>query len=91
MVLGSSLVAVNSRSDFAAASRKEFLDIQATIDFYFSCHAVLNRSGKRCLTVHIFLLGLFQTNKGFNKSSDTEFKDFLNLYKKAPFYFSEWC
>ena len=30
----------------------------------------------------IFLLGLFQTNESFNKSSDTEFEDFLNLYKK---------
>ena len=32
MVLGSSSVAVTSPSDFAPASSKEFLDIQATID-----------------------------------------------------------
>ena len=36
MVLGSSPVAVNSPSDFAPASSKKFLDIQATIECGFT-------------------------------------------------------
>ena len=36
MVLGSSPVAVTSPSDFAPASSKEFLDIQATIECGFT-------------------------------------------------------
>ena len=36
MVLGSSPVAVTSPSDFAPASRKEFLDIQTTIECGFT-------------------------------------------------------
>ena len=36
MVLGSSPVAVTSLSDFAPASSKEFLDIQATIESGFT-------------------------------------------------------
>ena len=40
MVLDSSPVAVTSPSDFAAASRKEFLDIQATIECGFTLKRV---------------------------------------------------
>ena len=40
MVLGSSPVAVTSPSDFAPASRKEFLDIQATIKCGFTLKRV---------------------------------------------------
>ena len=40
MVLGSSPVAVTSRSDFAPASSKEFLDIQATIEYGFTLKRV---------------------------------------------------
>ena len=42
MVLGSSPVAVTSLSDFAAASSKEFLDIQATIERGFTLKRVRN-------------------------------------------------
>ena len=35
MVLGSSPVAVTSPSNFAPASSKEFLDIQATLEYGF--------------------------------------------------------
>ena len=41
MVLGSSSVAVTSPSDFAPASSKEFLDIQATIECGFTLKRVL--------------------------------------------------
>ena len=40
MVLGSSAVAVTSPSDFAPASSKEFLDIQATIECGFTLKSV---------------------------------------------------
>ena len=40
MVLGSSPVAVTSPSDFAPASSKEFLDIQATIECGFTLKRV---------------------------------------------------
>ena len=40
MVLGSSPVAVISPSDFAPASSKEFLDIQATIECGFTLKRV---------------------------------------------------
>ena len=40
MVLGSSPVAVTSASDFAPASSKEFLDIQATIECGFTLKRV---------------------------------------------------
>ena len=40
MVLGSSPVAVTSHSDFAPASSKEFLDIQATIECVFTLKQV---------------------------------------------------
>ena len=36
VVLGPSPVAVTSPSDFAPASRKEFLDIQTTIEYGFT-------------------------------------------------------
>ena len=36
VVVGSTLVAVTYVSDFAPASRKEFLDIQATIEYGFT-------------------------------------------------------
>ena len=46
MVLGSSPVAVTSFSDFAPASSKEFLDIQATIECGFTLKRVrdMNRT-----------------------------------------------
>ena len=40
MVLGSSPVAVTSPSDFAPASSKEFLDIQATVECRFTLKRV---------------------------------------------------
>ena len=40
MVLGSSLVPVISPSDFAPVSSKEFLDIQANIEFVFNMKPV---------------------------------------------------
>ena len=40
MVLGSSPVAVTSPSDFAPASSKEFLDIQATIECGFTLKCI---------------------------------------------------
>ena len=40
MVVGSNPVAVTSPSDFAPASSKEFLDIQATIEYGFTLKRV---------------------------------------------------
>ena len=40
MVVGSSPVAVTSTSDFASVSRKEFLDVQATIECGFTLKRV---------------------------------------------------
>ena len=40
VVLGSSPIAVTSPSDFAAASSKQFLDIQATIEREFTLECV---------------------------------------------------
>ena len=50
MVLGSSPVAVASPSDFAPASSKEFLDIQATIDCGFTLKRVCD------MLCNVFLL-----------------------------------
>ena len=50
MVLGSSPVAVASSSDFAPASSKEFLDIQATIDCGFTLKRVCD------MLCNVFLL-----------------------------------
>ena len=55
MVLVSSPVAVTSRSDFAPASRKEFLDIQATIEYGFTL--------KRLLEITITYSQIHRTDK----------------------------
>ena len=53
MVLGSSPVAVTSPSDFAPASSKEFLDIQATIEWGFTLKHVrdMTRTYRQMLLV----------------------------------------
>ena len=59
MVLGSSPVAVTSTSDFAPASSKEFLDIQATIGCGFTLKHVRDMirtysHSESCLQEHLF-------------------------------------
>ena len=50
MVLGLSPVAVTSPSDFAPASSKEFLDIEATIECGFTLKRVRDMTRKYSLT-----------------------------------------
>ena len=56
MVLGSSPVAVNPPSDFAPASSKEFLDIQATIECGFTLKRVrdMTKTYNRFLSLFAF-------------------------------------
>ena len=58
MVLGSNPVAVTSPSDFAPASGKEFLDIQATIEYGFTLERVrdMTRTYSQLLTVMITIM-----------------------------------
>ena len=56
MVLGSSPVAATSPSDFAPASSKEFLDIQATIECGFTLKRVHDMT-----RTYTHLFGLFLT------------------------------
>ena len=62
MVLGSSPVAVTSPSDVAPASSKEFLDIQATIEWGFTLKSVRDTTRTYNLVlvlVHV-IFGVFQ-------------------------------
>ena len=62
MVLGSSPVAVTSPSDFAPASSKEFLDIQAIIECGFTLKRI------RDMTEHTVKIGVDKGTKFCNRS-----------------------
>ena len=70
MVLGSSPVAVSSPSDFAPASSKEFLDIQATIECGFTLKRVRDMirtySGRDVIGLRNRILA-FKNNSPFTK------------------------
>ena len=74
MVLGSSPVAVTYPSDFAPASIKEFLDIQATVEdgFTLKCVRDITRTYKSSIT-------LWKTTK---RTSG----DITNIFKKSNIY-----
>ena len=59
MVLGSSPVAVTSPSDFAPASSKEFLDIQATIECGFTLSRVRGMTRTCSTTKFVCYIGKF--------------------------------
>ena len=64
MVLGSSPVAVTSPSDFAPASSKEFLDIQATIECGFTLKRVRDMTRTYSYIDWIDVLNQFVTIAG---------------------------
>ena len=64
-VLGSNPVAVTSSSDFAPASSKEFLDIQATIECGFTLKCVRDMTQKTRGIITLFnTLGVYLTKDG---------------------------
>ena len=73
MVLGSSPVAVTSPSDFAPASSKEFLDIQATIECGFTLKRVRDMSMeeehtvKDIMSLAVGTVGFLSCNKVVSK------------------------
>ena len=73
MVLGSSPVAVTSLSDFAPASSKEFLDIQATIECEFTLKRVrdMTRTNSRKFT-GFYMIRVF-IERYFRKDCSTGF------------------
>ena len=76
MVLGSSLVAVTSPSDFAPASSKEFLDIQATTECGFSLKPIrdMTRTYNQLMKsfyILIFSFILSYFHKTFNKTDSS--------------------
>ena len=90
MVLGSSSVAVTSPSDFAPASSKEFLDIQATIECGFTLKRVRDMTGTYRLNKSLeqswhFIKTLYQEGKLQLYTSLKEhprFENYLNLPNK---------
>ena len=73
MVLGSSPVAVTSPSDFAPASSKEFLDIQATIECGFTLKHV--RDMTRTYSVNIYIA--YELAASSSHTSDPTIKNCL--------------
>ena len=71
MVVGSSPVAVTSPSDFAPASSKEFLDIQATIE----CGFTLKRVRDMIKTYSLILLVLLSEKLLKNKQKQLKIKE----------------
>ena len=68
MVVGSNPVAVTSPSDFAPASSKEFLDIQATIECGFTLKRVrdmIKTYSQKILIVFDDMIADMNTNKKF--------------------------
>ena len=62
VVLGSSPVAVTSPTDFAPASSKAFLDIQATIECGFTLKSVRDMTrtySRKCVFVLLVYMGRF--------------------------------
>ena len=84
MVEGSNPVAVTSPSDFAPASSKEFLDIQATIECGFTLKRVRDMIKTYNLYLNFgnilaFLTGVHWTAKRELKSSDFILKSDTSL------------
>ena len=84
MVVGSNPVAVTSPSDFAPASSKEFLDIQATIECGFTLKRVRDMI-KTCSHIisnfnYCPLVWMFSTAKSLNKTESLQKRALRFLY-----------
>ena len=95
MVLGSSPVAVTSPSDFAPASSKEFLDIQATIECGFTLKRVRDMTrtyslyiphvGMKKMTQSLFLALNLNVRVSAGKAKLIEMSEIIQSFRRCQF------